>query len=149
MVKHQLGELDLKDFLQIVRPKFGWRRRLGALLAGVACILCFCAGRFGPWSGKGAANLTLAEALQILDQAPQEDWEHKLGVHAAHVHASRALDALATVSRDPSPAGGDASRSLRHLTRRGIKHVQDLAPSSAHSEIHHATLQFLRNDLSQ
>lgn len=149
MSNQQLGELPLKDYLNIVRPGLGARKRVIGVLAALACVFSFCAGRFGPWSGKGADKLSLSDALAILEQAPVEAWEHELGVYAVHRNVTRALDTLAEVARKEGPASGDAGRSLRHLLRRGIRYAKELAISSHQSAIHNATLDLLREDLSK
>jgi len=143
----QLGELNLKDYLSIVQPRRAWRRVAFKLVAAAACILCFCAGRYGPWTGKGAADLSLSAALEVLNVAPVEAWERELGVYAVHKNVTRALDVLAEVAREPTNAGRDASLNLRHLTRGGIRRIRELAASVENQDVNVASIRMMQEDL--
>src|SRR5690606_6358756 len=138
-----------RDYLSIVRPGAARRRKLMGLAAAAACVLCFCAGRFGPWSGKDTESLTLSQALAILERSQEWVGEHRQGVYAVHRNVSEAIDTLANIATSPDESGGDASRSLQHLAQRIVRRVKELESGPGHPTIHRQTLDLLARDLQR
>lgn len=149
MNTRNLGDIDLKDYLRLVRREHPWRRPLRILLGVLVCTVCVAAGRYGPWSGKGSSSLTLAEALELLEKAPETAWQRELSTVAVHRHVQRALDSLAIVADEPGDSGARAGRSLRHLARRAVSHIKQGANHPEHAAVHVESLRLLGSDMGK
>ena len=72
-----------------------------------------------------------------------------LGAGAAPSKAPPWLEQLRAMGRLPGLVGEDASRSLRHLSRRGIDCIKKLAEQSDHLAIQQESLEQLRTVLAK
>jgi len=146
MTTRRLGDIDLSDYLRIVRPKQPWRRMRAVAVAG-ACVLCFGAGYAGPWQGKGTAKLTMNDAINLLEKARAEEWEREDGVVVLQRHVERVMDLLRKAAGTAGKDGEYASASLGILTEKGLACIKDLATVGSHPEAQRKTLERIRNQL--
>jgi hypothetical protein len=93
------------------------------VLAVGALVLILCSARIAlAWhSGRGAANLTQAQAIAVLRDGQQDAEQHRAAIEALCRHAAQAADILAELARSPNPmlrshavnAQQDIARRLR------------------------------------
>jgi hypothetical protein len=148
MTGRKLGDIDLHDYLAIVRKRRPghWTRRVGT---AAALILAFTAGRFAPWSGKGSDKLTMAEAMKLLDTRAEEGWEHELAVGAVFRHAYFGIEAIARVAEQTDQAGTDASVYLGTIALTASKEFMKQAVSPDRKKLLSSTLTRLRDTVKE
>jgi hypothetical protein len=149
MSSRKLGDIPLDDYLGWIRKQRPWRRPLKLLGLLGLCACSMAAGAFGPWSGMNADKLSLEHALTILASPDTPGEDRRAAIVMVHTRTAEALEQLHASARDSGRAGEDASRSLRHLTRRGIDCIKKLADQSDHSAIQQRSLEMMRADLAK
>jgi hypothetical protein len=149
MSTRKLGDIPLDDYLHWVGRRRPWRRPLKLLGLVVLCGCSMAAGALGPWSGRGTGERPLEDALTILVSPDATEADLRRAIFVVQVKSTEALEQLRTAARAPGLAGEDASRSLRHLTRRGIDCIKKLAEQSDLSAIHERSLELIRGDLAK
>lgn len=152
MSKQHIGEIPLEDYLEVVgkgaprRPHRAWRA-VGLL---ALCTLCTAAGDYiGPWTGKNAKSLTFDQAIELLNDPANEEWASELGMHAAHRHAERAIDAMHGLALRQEDHQTYASSYLRNLCAKGIGMLQQLEAEGVVPEKVRKDLQHIRRQLDK
>lgn len=132
MTHPKFGDVKVQDYLRMAGRPRAWRRTRAVGTAG-AIIFAFAAGGFAPWAGKNSKNMSLRDALAIVDRQPAAEWEHEQAVGVAQNHLWNTLTKLREVAARSSPGAGHASEyaaaALAHSAITAIEGLEDLAAS--------------------
>lgn len=146
-----LGEISLADYKRIIAPRRRWMPMLAKMAGGLlACAVLTAAGDFsGLWTGKHARDLSMQEAMQLLESASSERWMTEIGLGATHQHVETALAKLHTVAQRSDKTGEYASVYLLNIALRSLAHIKELATLGAHPERQLRSLQTLQAEITK
>lgn len=136
----KFGSVELNDYLRMTGRRKPKRRmwRLGAV-AGCLCFCSFMAGKY---------TISLESALSMLDRAPREEWQRKLGVVETQRHVERAIAVLVGVAEDPGRPGEVASWALTNIAKQTLEGMRDLGNlESGNASLNRSNINHLKSML--
>jgi hypothetical protein len=139
------GEISLRDYARLTAPRRRWLLTLGKFAGAlIACASLMAAGDFiGPWTGKHSRDLSLHEALALIEEASAEQWSTEIGLGVAHLHVEKAIDQIHKVAKRDDKPGEYASLYLRNVGRRCVAHLRELADLGIRPDAHEGHLQII------
>lgn len=117
--RHQIGEIPLEDYLEAIGHDKKRKSRRLSRYAGVLvmCMLCMAAGDYlGPWSGKGALDLSFEEALAVVE-GPAPPNHSRSAAERLRRYCKRSIQALSDLKDRGNGLDGTADAILAGIAK--------------------------------